>query len=301
MDISKIKNISPNRTLIKKIISLAVSIIVMVCSYLIINNASKSAKDTVAVLRVKSKNGLQAYETITEDKIEKYNLVRKEYTEDMILAKDEKKVLNKLSKYYIRKNSILYKDQIVDEKPIRNEWLYELDEDYEVITIPFNYNECGGDILMPGDRIRVRITYEDEENVAPRTSLDFDDFNPNLSSNKTTGKKLKTDILFDSIVITDMLNESSQSIYEIYKEVMRLNEDKKQEVLKSESFRKSVRPRALLLTGTKEQISNYAEYLGKNTKSMLITILSRANSDVILDQLPVIEMGADSWTEKEED
>jgi len=303
MDLSNIKNISPNRNLFKKIISLVISIFVMVGSYFVISNANKNASDTVEVLRVKSKNGLQAYELITEKNIQKYNIIRKEYTDDMILAEEMPNIINKYTKYYIRKNSILYKDQIVDEKPLRNEWLYKLDEDLEVITIPYNYLECGGDILMPGDRIRIRITYEVEDNSDTSSVdpyADPYDFNPNLMSNKTPKKKLVTDILFDSIVIKDMLNSSSHSIYEIYKEVMKMDEDKRQEVMKSNDFLKSIQPRALLLAGTAEQMTNYAKYQNIGAKSMLITILSRANSNVILDQLPAFGIGVELWTEKED-
>jgi len=303
MDLSNIKNISPNRNLFKKIISLVISIFVMVGSYFVISNANKNASDTVEVLRVKSKNGLQAYELITEKNIQKYNIIRKEYTDDMILAEEMPNIINKYTKYYIRKNSILYKDQIVDEKPLRNEWLYKLDEDLEVITIPYNYLECGGDILMPGDRIRIRITYEVEDNSdTPSVDPYADpyDFNPNLMSNKTPKKKLVTDILFDSIVIKDMLNSSSHSIYEIYKEVMKMDEDKRQEVMKSDDFLKSIQPRALLLAGTAEQMTNYAKYQNIGAKSMLITILSRANSNVILDQLSAFGIGVELWTEKED-
>ena len=35
-------------------------------------------------------------------------------------------------------------------KGLKNEWLYELGEEQEVVTIPYNYLECGGDVLLPG-------------------------------------------------------------------------------------------------------------------------------------------------------
>lgn len=299
MDLSPIKNISPNRNLFKKIISLLISIIVMVGSFFVLSNANKKASDTVEVLRVKPEMGIQAYELLAEENIEKYSIIRKEYTEDMLLADDMPNVLNKLSKYYIRKNCVIYKDQIVDEKPLKNEWLYALDDEHEVLTIPYNYLECGGDVLLPGDQIRIRVTYEVEENQSSPNELN--NYNPNMSTNQTPVKKIVTEILFDSIVVKDMLNSNSHSIYEVYKEVMKLNEDKKQEVMKSEEFLKNIQPRALLLAGTKEQITNYSKFYGSNTKTILITILSRANSNVILDQLPTLQNEVESWIEKVKD
>ena len=298
MDLGKVKNVQPNRNLFKKIMALVASVIVIVVSFLIISKANQQASDTIDVLRVKSETGLQAFEPLTEDNIEKYSLIRKEHTDDMILAEDMPDVLNKLAKYYIRNESIIFKDQLVDERPLKNEWLYALDEEREVVTIPYNYLECGGDVLLPGDLIRIRVTYEVEEN----TTFDpysIDTYNPNTTSLQSSEKRVETEILFDSIVVKDMLNSNSHSIYEVYKEVLRLDETKRQEVMKSEEFLRNIQPRALLLAGSEEQITNYAKFNGTNSKTFLITILSRANSEVILDQLPTLQNEVESWIEKE--
>ncbi|GGH10964.1 flagellar biosynthesis protein FlgA [Paenibacillus segetis] len=290
MDLSSLKNATPNRHMFKKVMAIMFSVVVIAGSYMIITNASKDAKDVVEVIRVKSDEGIQAFVQLTNSNIEKYSIIKAEYTEDMILAKDMDSVMDKLTQYYIRKNSVLYKDQLIDEKPKKNEWLYKVDEANEVLTLPYNYLEVGGDILMPGDRVRIRVSYEEEEDTSSA--------NPNggYSSSKTKSKK--TEVLFDSIVIKDMLNSNSHSIYEVYKEVQRLNEAKKQEVMKSKEFISNIQPRALLLEGTKEQINTYARYKGLDGKSFLITILSRENSDIILDQLPTLENEVESWIEK---
>lgn len=38
-----------------------------------------------------------------------------------------------------------------------------MNEENEVLTLPYNFLEVGGDILMPGDRVRIRVSYEVEE------------------------------------------------------------------------------------------------------------------------------------------
>ncbi len=298
MDLRTVKSVSPNKHLFKKIVAVVVSILVIVGSFVVITNANKAAKDTVNVVRVKNKDGLPAFAVITEKDLEKYPIIKKEYTEDMILAEDMQNVVNKLSKYYLRKNSVLFKDQILEEKPQRNKWLYELDKEYEVLTIPYNYLECGGDVLMPGDAVRIRVSYEVDDNTPVKSS----DSNPNVSSVvvQAGGKKIKTEILFDRITIKDMLNANSHSIYEVYQEVMKLSEDKKQEVMKSEEFLKNIQPKSLLLAGTKEQMTKYAKFKSSDPKAFLITILSRAENEVILDQLPTLENEVRSWIEKKE-
>lgn len=298
MDLRTVKNVAPNRHLFKKIIALLFSLTVIVVSFVVITNANKDAKNTVDVLRISSGGGLPAFSLIAEDDIETYAIIKKEYRSDMILAEDRDEVLGKLVKYYVREHSYLYPDQLTTEKPLKNEWLYELEEDQEVLTIPYNYLELGGDVLLPGDFVRIRVSYEIEQgNAAPTSSFQ----NPNVAVIEERGKSVRTDILFDRIEVKDMLNANSHSIYEVYKEVMKLNEDKKQQVMKSEEFLQNIQPKALLLAGTKEQMNNYAKFVGYDSKSFLITILSRANSEVILDQLPTLESEVESWLEEKKD
>lgn len=293
MDLSGIKSKTPNRHMFKRVAALLFSILIIVISYTVMTKASKDANDVVEVLRVKSSEGIPAFVTITDDTVEKYQIIKKEYTEDMLLSKDMDFIKGKLSAYYIRGNSVLYKDQLIDEKPKQNEWLYQVSEENEVLTLPYNFLEVGGDILMPGDRVRIRVSYEVEEKSPVGT-------NPNAIYSESTNSIKKTEILFDSIIVKDMLNASSHSIYEVYKEVQKLSEQKKQDVMKSKEFLKNIQPKALLLEGTSDQINNYAKYKGLNGNSFLITILSRKDSDVIVDQLPTLENEVESWIGEED-
>jgi len=292
MDLRTVKSVAPNRHLFKKIAALLFSVVVFACSYLLIANANRDATNTIDVLRVKRSGGLPAYAVITEQDLETYPLIIREYTEDMMLAEDRDEVVGQMAKYYIRENSILYEDQLTNEKPLRNEWLYVLDENYEVLTIPYNHLELGGDVLLPGDFVRIRVSYEVENGDTVMTDYGW---NPNDAVVRRGGKTIRTDILFDRIEVKDLLNANSHSIYEVYREVMRLDEDKRQEVMKSDEFLRSIQPRSLLLAGTREQMDTYAKFVGYQSKTFLITILSRANSNVLLDRLPMLESGGDSW------
>ncbi|MEK3794631.1 hypothetical protein MKX42_23080 [Paenibacillus sp. FSL R7-0204] len=293
MDIRGVKNVAPNRNLLKRIVAVLFSLIVIVVSYIVITNASQDARDTVEVLRLTEKGGLPAFTVLTEKQVETYNIIRTEYTSDMVLADKLPEVLGKFTKYYIRDNSVLYEDQLLDEKPVKNEWLYKLGEKQEVLTLPYNFLEAGGDILMPGDRVRIRVSYNVEEAAASGAGG-----NPNAVFNPSQSSVTKTEILFDSIVIKDMLNANSHSIYEVYKEVLKLSEDKRQEVMRSDDFLKSIQPKALLLEGSGEEINKYAKYKSLDSKSFLITMLSRSGSTVIMDELPTLQNEVESWIEK---
>ena len=281
--------------LIKRIVAIVISVLVIVFSLAYLNNADRAAQDTVAVVRIRSAD-LPAYTPITNDNVEKYDVIKKEYVDGekgMILFEEADSVIGLLSAYHIRGGTFLYRDQLIDVRPQRNEWLYELSEDYEVVTMPYNYMEAGGDILLPGDQIRIRVIYEDDSGTGADDG--FFDTNPNFFYS-SGNRQMRSDILFESIAIADMINSNARSIYEIYSEVLRLNEEDRQAIMKSSDFMSSIRPRALLLAATPEQIDDYARYKASaGSGSFLITILSRANSEVILDQLPTLESEVNSW------
>ena len=298
LNVKSVKNVTPNKNMIKKVIAVVLSIAVIVGSYIAINKAAEDTRNTVAVVRVKNNDGLEMNTLITEDDVETYNIIRTEYSEDMVLAEDIENVIDTYTMYYLRKNSIVYKDQVGGERPITNEWLYNLAEDEEVVTIQYNYLKCGGDILMPGDRVRIRATYDITNEASTNSSWYGDSSDAIEYSDKNNTKR--TQIIFDSIEIMDMLNEDSHSIYEIYKEILRMDEKQRQQVMRSEDFIKSILPRALVLAGTKDQINEYAKYANVKDGDLLITILSRENSNPIIDQLPTLQSEVESWIETSE-
>lgn len=298
LNVKSVKNVTPNKNMIKKVIAVVLSIAVIVGSYIAINKAAEDTRNTVAVVRVKNNDGLEMNTLITENDVETYNIIRTEYTEDMVLAEDIENVIDTYTMYYLRKNSIVYKDQVGGERPITNEWLYNLVEDEEVVTIQYNYLKCGGDILMPGDRVRIRATYDITNEASTNSSWYGDSSDAIEYSDKNNTKR--TQIIFDSIEIMDMLNEDSHSIYEIYKEILRMDEKQRQQVMRSEDFIKSILPRALVLAGTKDQINEYAKYANVKDGDLLITILSRENSNPIIDQLPTLQSEVESWIETSE-
>ncbi|HOQ38123.1 MAG TPA: flagellar biosynthesis protein FlgA [Acetivibrio sp.] len=288
MKINSIKDISPGPRFPKRIFAIFISIAIIIIAFVVLNNADNAAKDTVDIVRVKPSDGIPAKTLVTEDMIEKYSIIRKEFTDDMITYDKKDEVLNKYSLYYLRGKSPIYQDQLTTEKPLKNEWLYELDEKNEVLTLPYNYLNCGGDILTPGDVVRIRVAYT--ETVYENTG-DY----PGFGNEK---EQRNLEVLFDRITVRDLLNSKGHSIYEVYKEVLKLSEDQRQKVMKSDEFMENILPRALILEGTKEQADKYAKYCDDGEARFTITILSRKNNENIMDQLPTIEKEVESWIQQ---
>ena len=147
MKINSIKDIGTGRRFPKRFFAVVISITIIIAAFVVLSNADNAAKDTIDIIRVRPSEGISANTLVTENMIEKYSIIQKEYNDDMVTYDRRDEVLNKYTLYYLRGKSPVFADQLTTEKPLKNEWLYELDEN-EVLTLPYNYLNCGG-ILLP--------------------------------------------------------------------------------------------------------------------------------------------------------
>lgn len=290
MQINNLKNISAGPRFFTKLLVVLLSISTIVFSYYILEKASKDAINTVDVVRIKAPDGIYEGVMIDESMVQKYKLIKKEFTDDMVTYDKVDEVINKYSLYYLRDKSIIYTNQYTKDRPLRNEWVYDIPQDSEILTLPYNYLECAGDILTPGDNIRIRIAYDEDANQVNDSAMFV---------NRKGGIVRKTEVLFESLKVRDLLNSKGHSIYEVYKEVMKLPHEEKQEVLKSKDFLLNILPRSLVLEGTREQINKYSLYSNKKDSTFTITLLGREEKSTIFDQIPTVEKEIESWiTEK---
>ena len=291
----KEKGIGGKKRVFVKIFTVALSILALFITFNYMNTVADRTQRTVEVVRVKSNlktNGLITYELISKDNVEAYKLIEKEYDKaNMILWENVESIYDKYAAHFIRKATVLYKDQLIDHKPASYIPLEELPDGEELLTFPYNSSKAGGNILRPGDKVRIRISYEAERLVEPT-----DPENPNARA--TVEKYLQTDTIFDSIIITDMLNSNNNSIYSVYQEAMRLDETQRQEMMKSSNFLSAVQPKALLLAATEKDVHNYAKYEAMSG-TILITILRREEGTIDWGIMPImIENEVGTWTDE---
>ncbi len=293
MNINSVRNIKPGSQFPKRLFAVFLSIAVIAGAYTVLSNAGKEARDTVDVIRVRAAEGIPAKTLVTKDMLEKYSIIRKEYTEDMATYGRLDEVTGKYTLYYIRGKSFIYKDQLGDEKPLRNEWLYKMDKSKEVLTMPYEYLKCGGDILVPGDLVRVRISYVDAQPQAARTmSLE-----PEYSDEKAVRR---TEIVLDNIKVMDQLNSSGHSVYEAYKDVLKLSPEKRQETMRSRDFMNNITAKSLVLEVTSDQIDKYTKYSSMKDASFIITLLSRRDNQNIIDEMSAAVKEAQAWVSEGE-
>jgi hypothetical protein len=283
-------NAGDGRRILLKVLTVAISAAALFFTYMYMENMGRQTQETVRVVRIK--RPLPAYAVVAAEEVEAYDLTRKEYDKNsMILFEDaENLVYGKYAAYFIRESTVLHLDQLTDYRPVNYLPLAELGEDEEIVTVPYNFMEAGGYLLLPGDRIRIRASHFVDD------MPDYYSYNPNAEFSQSAGRTVRTDILFDSIVVVDMLNASGQPISEIYAEVMRLDDKSRQEAMGSKDFQTSTKPRSLLLAGSKSDMNRYASYdASVGSRNLLITLLSRGGGAGNFNGLPMIEMEVSTW------
>jgi hypothetical protein len=291
MNFNNIKNISPGPSLGRRLAAVILCVGIILGAYHMLQKAGRDAKDTIEVVRIK-RSGLQGKSVITRELIEKYGIIRREFNSDMIPYTEVEEVIGSYSLYTLRGNSVLHYDQITQQNPLKNNWLYTLESNLEVLTVPYSYLEAGGDILTPGDRIRVRASYEKGISETEGYGL--------ITSPMNRSGQIITEVLFDDIKVVDLLNARGHSIYEVYQEVLQLTDTKKQDVLRSQNFLNSILPRSFVLEATPEQVHQYAQVSIQKNLKLTFTILSRKGNINIVDGIGMMKEEVESWTEEKE-
>jgi len=83
--------------------------------------------------------------------------------------------------------------------------------------------------------------------------------------------------------VKDLINSSGRSIYEVLKEVFKLSEKDRREVMKSRDFMQSIKAESLLLAATEEQVNKFAKFKSQQDAVFTFTILSRNGNDEVFE------------------
>ena len=143
-----------------------------------------------------------------------------------------------------------------------------------------------GDIVVPGDRLNIRITYS-------RTKYDMMSLDEYLQvDGKGADAEYEdvTELLFSEVTVLDMLNKSGESIFDKYYNLISLPESKRKAAYEDKSFKEGIEPKSVLIAVTAEEAERYS-YLNKNIKSSIVTLLPRTTPNVILNAIDELSKG----------
>lgn len=276
---------------------LATCLIVFVCVMTAI--ASAETRKTVTVVKIKDGQPISANAMITDDNIVAYDMYYKEFeqygtmkfsdgsTRSTIVRWGDKDLVvgQRYAAYYMRGGTVLFWDSTITDQTRKNSYLYNMSG--ELLNIQMTTTEDFGDMVVPGDTINVRATYNATVYNLP-TELEY-----RLSLASGTGNVEgidveKTDLLFSEVTILDMLNGSGNSIFDIYYDYISKTKAEQAALLADQSFLQSVKPESILLEVTAEEVERFMA-LESAGGSYQMTLLPRTTSSSIVDSLSEIQ------------
>ena len=259
---------------------------------------SRDMRDIVEVAVFKSNVAQNAY--ISAGMIDKMEMTTADYKKaaivrmsdgterrQIVLYQDAKKALvGKYAANYVRMNTPVYYDAVTTEYTKSNSYLYQMDGT-ELLKIDVDPKQFG-DILVPGDKLNIRITYDDTtyKIISETDYLQLsEDERANLQSVIT-----RTELMFSEVTVLDMLNGDGESIFDKYYALMSLPESQQRAKIADSKFQKSIEPKCVLIAVTPEEAERYT-LLGGKTKGSLITLLPRTTSNPILEAINSLTNG----------
>lgn len=273
-------------------------LVIAVIGIIVINWwTSRDMRDTVEVAVFKSNVAQNAY--ISGSMIDKMEMTTADYkraaivkmsdgTErrQIVLYNDAKNLIGKYAANYIRRNTPIYYDAITTEYTKANSYLYQMDGT-ELLKIDVDPKQFG-DILVPGDKLNIRITY-DEASYKIISETDY----LQLSEDERAGLQgvvTKTELMFSEVTVLDMLNSDGESIFDKYYALMSLPESQQRSQIADSKFAKSIEPKSVLIAVTPEEAERYT-LLGGKTRGSLITLMPRTTSNPILEAINSLTNG----------
>lgn len=267
-------------------------LLLVVSAISLIANSRKEA--TIDVVRLK--NSINTGYILSEKDIEKHAMKVSEYESAGVqtLADGSKRALVVTWDYkdlligkayassYLYSGSNLLWTMITKEQTKRHSYLYSMDG--ELLNIQMSTDDFG-EMVVPGDKLNIRVSYKTTDYDLPTDEEYL------LSDGKTDSKGVErevTEMLFNEVIVLDMLNADGASIFDIYYNFISLSKSKQATLLSSDSFKESVKPNSILLQVTAEQAERFIS-INQKSPTFLMTLLPRTSSNAILDSISNIE------------
>lgn len=229
-------------------------------------NINKSEMETIEIVQAIDNIGVSSI--IKEENLKPYEMSVYEYNlaksqeREYLKWEDREEAINLYSKVQVREGGYLYKGDTMDYKPLKNEWISEMMENKVAVKIP--YDQSFGNLIVPGDRFKVWVTWKEEI--------------------QGVGAVQQEEILSEDLLITDILNPSGYSVYDVYMDLNDLTISERDALLKDESFLSDTVPTSLLcVIGDQEEFERYTKLMGKGGAKFVFGLRSRATEDTVLD------------------
>lgn len=279
---------------------------------------------------------IEPYDMVNEDYL---NLGMQTSTQDgnasesgqtFIKWADREDILNKYMSIYAYQGTILSTRMVVDDLLVRSPWIEGVDEGMEIYTMGLTSQDVYTPIFYPGAQIRIRLVYNVDVEDAPAIKAKIDAKEAQMAAGTyfATGESVIMDsmqqnemdsseigftsgnakqvplseVIFDKITVVDMLNNSDESIFDLYTELLGMPVEDRIAYVSTQiegngtnDFKRKVTPAKLVFSVTRDEATSLAEFeaLGGNMK---YTLLPDNNEDYsLMTQFSELSSQIQSW------
>ena len=121
--------------------------------------------------------------------------------------------------------------------------------------------------IQPGDRLNITAIYSDE--VGIQTD---DGYGNTITEQKTV---FRSETVFNDLVVADMLNNSGESILDIYAEYNDMTVWQQVQMQQDPTFNERTEPASLIVALTPEEQDRYYYYLSKDNVELRLSMPQR--------------------------
>lgn len=267
------KNQSKRNLLIILVVAITAVLILWVYSM------GKKAEETVTVIMLNqavyknqaiTESMLTPYEMLTGE-FEKYAVTQQNGTKKRrILLWDERDmIIGTFAAYPLQASTLAeYTDFIISRTDNSDSVLYSYPgKNLVPLEVGSSELQAFKTFLQPGDRINIVAIYSESDKVY------VDDGYGGTESQEV--EVFRSEVVFQDIVLADLLNSSGDSILDIYASYNDMTTYQQAQLDASTSFQESVEPKTMLVALTPEEETRYYYYLGKDNIEFKISLPQR--------------------------
>lgn len=214
-------------------------------------------------------------ELVEESFMTKLVLAEKDFKDGMVKWNDREQFVGKYASHFVRYETPLYSDMFTEEQALRTAYLYSLENDEELLTFPYDIATAGGKLVTPGDRLRIRGSYEVEGESTQVSNVEVDANGKTVDKGTEQMEGVVADIIFDVVEVKDLLNGTNESIVDIINDANKLPQVDRETLMASDDFVSRITPKAILMVVKTKDIDKYVAFQAKENPSYTITLLTR--------------------------
>lgn len=258
------------------IIGLIVATIALIAFVLMMGHKAQETVQVAVLAQNVYKN-----QVITSEMLEPYDMLKAEYEklavvkEDgtkqrrVILWNEADKIINSFAAYPLQKGSYAEYRNFVKSRIDNSDSVMYSYPGKEIVPLDVGQNELKTfkTFLQPGDKLNIEAVFTD------KTTQKVDDGYGNLVNQ--TVEVVRSETVFQDIMIADLINQTGQSILDIYATYNDRTVWQQAQMDASEAFQESTEPSALLVALTPEEKDRYYYYKTKSNVEFKVSLPQR--------------------------